>query len=84
MDNQPRTSPAASTVAAFDPRAPLPGAPSPWASSSTPNRRAGPPYHMTEMIEAEPALAVRVVDRLLATDAPRRLASALRIAAGAG
>lgn len=39
---------------------------------------------MTEMIEAEPALAVRVVDRLLATDAPRRLASALRIAAGAG
>jgi glutamine---fructose-6-phosphate transaminase (isomerizing) len=51
----------------FDPRAPLPGAPDPWASSSTPSPRSGPPYHMTEMIEAEPAIAVRILERHEAT-----------------
>lgn len=29
-----------------------------------PSLRAGPPYHMTEMIAAEPALAARLIDRL--------------------
>jgi len=28
-----------------------------------PSRRDGPPYHMTEMIAAEPALAVRILER---------------------
>jgi fructoselysine-6-P-deglycase FrlB-like protein len=46
-----------------DPAAPLPGPPDPWASTSTPSRRDGPPYHMTEMIEAEPALARRILAR---------------------
>jgi fructoselysine-6-P-deglycase FrlB-like protein len=45
----------------FDPTAPLPGAPDPWASTDTPSRRSGPPYHMTDMIAAEPALARRIV-----------------------
>lgn len=47
----------------FDPTAPLPGAPEPWASTSTPSKRSGPPFHMTEMIEAEPALAARILER---------------------
>ena len=49
---------------AFDPTAPLAGPPDPWESTSTPSRRAGPPYHMTDMIAAEPALAARIVERL--------------------
>jgi glucosamine 6-phosphate synthetase-like amidotransferase/phosphosugar isomerase protein len=48
----------------FDPEAPLAPAPTPWAATDTPTPRDGPPYHMTEMIEAEPALAVRVLERL--------------------
>jgi fructoselysine-6-P-deglycase FrlB-like protein len=48
----------------FDPNAPLPGAPDPWAATDQPARRAGPPYHLTEMIMAEPALAERVLARL--------------------
>jgi fructoselysine-6-P-deglycase FrlB-like protein len=48
---------------AFDPTAPLPGAPEPWASTSQPSLRSGPPFHMTEMIEAEPAIAVRILAR---------------------
>lgn len=48
---------------AFDPTAPLPGAPDPWASTSTPSHRSGPPYHLTDMIEAEPALADRILAR---------------------
>ena len=48
---------------AFDPTAPLPGPPDPWASTSRPSQRSGPPYHMTEMIEAEPALADRILER---------------------
>lgn len=47
-----------------DPTAPLPPAPDPWAGSEMPSRRDGPPFHMTEMIEAEPALAARVLRRL--------------------
>jgi glucosamine--fructose-6-phosphate aminotransferase (isomerizing) len=49
---------------AFDPEAPLPGAPDPWAGSEMPARREGPPYLMTEMIAAEPALAEHLVRRL--------------------
>jgi len=49
-----------------------------------PSRRGGPPYHMTEMIEAEPRLAARILDRLVAARSPARLASALRVAASAG
>lgn len=48
----------------LDPDAPLPGPPDPWASTDAPSRRDGPPYHMTEMIEAEPAIARRLLTRL--------------------
>ncbi len=47
----------------FDPTAPLPGPPDPWASTDRPTTRSGPPFHMTEMIEAEPALAARILAR---------------------
>jgi glucosamine--fructose-6-phosphate aminotransferase (isomerizing) len=52
------------TEIAFDPERPLPGPPEPWAATDTPSGRAGPPFHMTEMIAAEPALARRVLGRL--------------------
>ncbi len=45
----------------FDPTAPLPGAPDPWASTEMPSHRDGPPFHMTEMIAAEPSLAARIL-----------------------
>ena len=51
-------------MATFDPQAPLPGAPDPWAGSEMPALREGPPYAMTEMIAAEPALAERLVRRV--------------------
>jgi glutamine---fructose-6-phosphate transaminase (isomerizing) len=51
-------------VTTLDPEAPLPGAPDPWAASQMPPLREGPPYLMTEMIAAEPALAERIVRRL--------------------
>lgn len=51
---------------ATDPSARLPGAPDPWAPSEMPAPRTGPPYAMTDMIAAEPALAGRLVRRLLA------------------
>ena len=61
---------------------PLPGAPDPWAGSEMPSHRDGPPFHMTEMIEAEPALAARLLTRLAeATGGAARLAGALRTAA---
>ena len=50
-------------MTAFDPTAPLPGPPDPWASTSRPSALSGPPYHMTDMIEAEPALADRILAR---------------------
>jgi fructoselysine-6-P-deglycase FrlB-like protein len=53
--------PAAMDTPAFDPTAPLPGAPDPWASTDTPSPREGPPFHMTEMIAAEPSIAGRIV-----------------------
>jgi glutamine---fructose-6-phosphate transaminase (isomerizing) len=69
---------------AFDPTLPLPGAPDPWESSSTPSGRSGPPYHMTEMIEAEPAIAVRILEKQEAVGSPaaelaRRIRRTIRV-----
>ena len=70
---------------AFDPDAPLPGPTDPWQSTSMPSRRSGPPYHMTEMIEAEPGLARRLLSSLHDASGPAaRLAGAVAKAAGAG
>jgi glucosamine--fructose-6-phosphate aminotransferase (isomerizing) len=67
------------TTTDFDPEAPLPGPPDPWESTSTPGPRTGPPYHMTEMIAAEPALAERTLGRLANADSgAARLAAAIR------
>ena len=67
----------------FDAEAPLPGAPDPWVSSSMPPLRDGPPYAMTEMIAAEPALAERLVRRLTDDPVVRALADQVRGAADA-
>ena len=56
------------TTNGFDPTAPLPGPPDPWSSTDTPARRSGPPYHMTEMIAAEPGLARRILARHAGAD----------------
>ena len=68
----------------FDPTAPLAGAPDPWESSSTPSNRPGPPYHMTEMIEAEPAIAVRILEKheavgSAAAELARRIRRTIRV-----
>ena len=49
-----------------------------------PEMRGGPPYAMTEMIAAEPALAERLVRRLTDEPAVRALADDLRATADAG
>ena len=70
---------------AFDPDAPLPGPPDPWASTGMPSLRPGPPYHMTEMIEAEPGVARRLLTSLAAPSGPAGgLAAAIPEAAAAG
>ena len=70
---------------AFDPTVPLAGPPDPWASTSTPSIRSGPPYHMTDMIAAEPSLARRTVERLARPDSPAaRLAQEIRATLEAG
>ena len=69
----------------FDPRAPLAGAPDPWTSMPQPSVRPGPPYHMTEMIAAEPFVAERILDRLAdAQGSAGRLAGAIGQAASSG
>ncbi|HEX2626178.1 MAG TPA: SIS domain-containing protein [Candidatus Limnocylindrales bacterium] len=68
----------------LDPNAPLPGPPDPWAETEMPSRRDGPPWHMTEMIEAEPALSQRILDRLAADGSARQLAQVARQHADAG
>ena len=69
----------------FDPTAPLAGPPEPWESAPTPSRRSGPPYHMTDMIAAEPALAGRILDRLADPGGPAAtLAAAVRATVEAG
>lgn len=52
------------TESRFDPTAPLAGAPDPWDYLPTPSARPGAPYHMTEMIAVEPALARRIIERV--------------------
>ena len=66
---------------AIDPASPLPGAPDPWAPSAMPSRRPGPPYAMTEMIAAEPALAGRLVRKLTADPGLDQVAELIREAA---
>jgi glucosamine--fructose-6-phosphate aminotransferase (isomerizing) len=62
----------------FDPSAPLPGPPEPWASTDMPSHRDGPPFHMTEMIAAEPAIVARILAAGAAADSQAaRLASAV-------
>jgi glucosamine--fructose-6-phosphate aminotransferase (isomerizing) len=68
----------------FDPEAQLPGAPDPWAPSTMPPRRASPPYLMTEMIAAEPALAARVAERVAHDLATASLVDWIRDAAARG
>ncbi|HJP89314.1 MAG TPA: SIS domain-containing protein [Candidatus Limnocylindrales bacterium] len=62
----------------LDANAPLPLPPDPWAETDMPSHRDGPPWHMTEMIEAEPALAARILDRLAADGSARQLAQVAR------
>ena len=63
------------------PTDPLPGAPDPWAPSEMPAFRSRPPYLMSEMIAAEPALAERLVRRLAADETVGQLADAVQAAA---
>lgn len=67
--------------AGFDPEAPLPGPPEPWAGSTMPEPRGTPPFRMSEMIDAEPALAERLLRRLRNDAAVRELTAALATAA---
>lgn len=61
------------------------GSSAPWAATSMPVRRDGPPYHMTEMIEAEPVLARRILDRLSDPEgAAAELARRIRSTVAAG
>lgn len=62
----------------------LPSAPDPWASSEMPAYRSRPPYVMTEMIAAEPALAERLLRRLGRDEVVAELADAVQEAARAG
>jgi glutamine---fructose-6-phosphate transaminase (isomerizing) len=73
------------TESRFDPSAPLAGPPDPWESTDTPSRRSGPPYHMTDMIAAEPALAGRIIARVSAAGGgAAELADAIRTTIEAG
>ncbi len=71
-------------MARFDPEATLPGAPDPWAGSTMPPLRDGPPYAMTEMIAAEPALAERLIRRLHPDPGVGALAGLIREAVASG
>ena len=69
----------------FDPRQPLAPAPDPWDELPTPSLRAAPPFHMTDMIAAEPFLAERILDRLADAGGPAgRVAGAIGQAASSG
>jgi glutamine---fructose-6-phosphate transaminase (isomerizing) len=69
----------------FDPQEPLTRAPDPWDFCPQPSVREGPPYHMTEMIAAEPFIARRILDRLSDPHGPAgQLAGAIGQAASAG
>jgi glutamine---fructose-6-phosphate transaminase (isomerizing) len=69
----------------FDPRTPLAAAPDPWAELPQPSVRTGPPFHMTDMIAAEPFVAERILDRLDDPQGPAgRLAGAIGQSASSG
>ncbi len=69
----------------FDPTAPLAPAPDPWDEMPQPSIRSGPPWHMTDMIAAEPYLAERILERLSDPSGPAgRLAGAIGQAASSG
>ena len=70
--------------ATFDPTATLAGPPDPWQGAVTPSLRARPPFHMTDMIAAEPALARRLVERLAGRGPAAELADAIRSTLGGG
>lgn len=68
-----------------DPRAPLAAAPDPWDELPAPSVRDGPPFHMTDMIAAEPFLAERLLERLADPQGPAgRLAGVIGQAASSG
>ncbi len=73
--------PESADVPVFDPERRLPGPPEPWQGAERPIDRGAPPWFMTEMIQAEPAFAERLLARLTA-DGPgggtAGLADALR------
>ena len=62
----------------------LPGPPEPWAPSEMPAFRSRPPYLMSEMIAAEPALTTRLVRRLMASEPMQQLTEVVRAASAAG
>src|SRR3954454_2234310 len=69
----------------FDPRAPLAAASDPWDELPTPSVRSGPPFHMTDMIAAEPFLAERLLARLDDPQGPAgRLAGSVGQAVSSG
>ena len=69
----------------FDPHAPLDPAPDPWSALPDPSARTGPPWHMTDMIAAEPFLAERILERFGDPSGPAgRLAGAIGQAASSG
>src|SRR4051794_35910981 len=72
------------SLAGFDPAAPLSAAPDPWESLPMPAIRPGPPWAMAESIAAQPALAERIVDRVVADGSAARLADVLLEVARAG
>lgn len=63
---------------------PLPGPPEPWAPSQMPAFRSRPPYVVTQMIAAEPALAERLMRRLGTDDSIGALATLVRDTVAAG
>jgi fructoselysine-6-P-deglycase FrlB-like protein len=70
---------------AFDPDAPLPGPPEPWHWTSQPSLLDGPPFHMTRMIEAEPAVIGRILERHADPASPAgELARAIESTVGGG
>lgn len=69
----------------FDPTKPLAGPPDPWQGTDRPSRRDGPPYHMTDMIAAEPWIAERILAAAAGRDAAAAaLAAEIRSALEAG
>lgn len=73
------------TEPTFDSNAPLAGPPDPWDHAPTPSSRPEPPFHMTEMIAAEPALACRILERVSSSGGgAAELADAIRSTLAAG